>query len=184
MGILDFLGWAGDRGTPGPSASRADTETVRKIATALDRLDPDLARYVAAFAYVLSRVARADLEITEAETREMERLVREKGNLPEEQAVMVVQIAKTQNLLFGGAENFLVTREFEKIATREQKLSMLHCLFAVSAADRSISSAEDTTIRKIASELRLDHADFVAVKAAYADRLATRAKPEEPPAGS
>lgn len=95
---------------------------------------------------------------------------------------MVVQIAKTQNLLFGGAENFLVTREFESIATREQKIALLHCLFAVSAADRSISSAEDTTIRKIASELRLDHADFVAVKGCYADRLATRAKPGEPPA--
>jgi hypothetical protein len=96
---------------------------VRKIAAALDRLDPDRARYIAAFAYILSRVARADLQISDVELREMERLVQEHGGLPEEQAVLVVQMAKTQSTLFGGVENFLVTREFDKIATREQKIA-------------------------------------------------------------
>jgi len=180
MGILDRFGWGGAGQAKASSGSSADTETVRKIATALDRLDPERARYVAAFAYILSRVARADLEISAEETREMERIVQEKSGLPEEQAVMVVQMAKTQNTLFGGVENYLVTREFEKIATREQKIALLHCLFAVSAVDRSISSVEDTTIRKIASELRLDHADFIAVKSLYADRLAARGGPEGP----
>ena len=108
----------------------------------------------------------------------MERLVSEKGGLTEAQAVMVVQMAKTQSVLFGGVENFLVTREFEKIATREQKIALLHCLFAVSAADRSISSSEDTTIRAIARELNLDHVDFIAVKSAYGGLLATKDKPE------
>ena len=177
MGILDFLGLGGPGGPVPVRGSSAETETVRKIAAELDRLDPDKARYIAAFAYILSRVARADLQVTDDETNEMERIVQEKGGLPEEQAVMVVQMAKTQNLLFGGSENFLVTREFEKIATREQKIALLHCLYAVSAADRSISSAEDTTIRTIANELRLDHSDFIAVKSGYVDYLATR-KPD------
>jgi len=174
MGILDLLGWGGDRKEQAPSLSPADTETVRKISLALDRLEPERARYIAAFAYLLSRVAAADLAISGEESREMERIVEEKGGIPEAQAVMVVQMAKTQNVLFGGVENFLVTREFDKIATREQKLALLHCLFAVSAADRSISSAEDTTIRKIASELRLEHSDFIGVRLAYVDRLASR----------
>ena len=174
MGILDRLGWGGDRKTRESGGSPADTETVRKIAAALDRLDPDRARHIAAFAYILSRVARADLEISAEETREMERIVQERGGLPEEQAVMVVQMAKTQNVLFGGVENFLVTREFEKIATREQKIALLHCLFSVSAVDRSITSAEDTTIREISSELRLSHAEFIEAKSGYVDRLAAR----------
>jgi len=178
MHILDLFGWRGDRKPETPSASSADTETVRKIAAALDRLEPETARYIAAFAYILSRVARADLSISDPELNEMERLVREKGGLPEEQAVMVVHMAKTQSILFGGVENFLVTREFDKIATREQKIALLHCLFAVSAADRSISSAEDTTIRAIADELHLDRADFIAVKSAYGDLLATRTRTE------
>lgn len=181
MSILELFGWRGDRKTQAPAASPADTETVRKIAAALDRLDPDKARYIAAFAYILSRVARADLQISEAELRTMEQLVQEKGGLPEEQAVMVVQMAKTQSILFGGVENFLVTREFDKIATREQKIALLHCLYGVSAADNSISSAEDTTIRTIADELRLDRADFIAVKSAYGSLLASRNRTDETP---
>ena len=180
MHISDLFGWRSDLKAPAAAASSADTETVRKIAAALDRLDPDRARYIAAFAYILSRVARADLSISEEELREMERLVREKGGLPEEQAVMVVQMAKTQSILFGGVENFLVTREFDKIATREQKIALLHCLYAVSAADGSISSAEDTTIRAIADELHLDRAEFIAVKSAYGGRIASRNRPGEP----
>jgi uncharacterized tellurite resistance protein B-like protein len=177
MRIFDLFGWRGDRKAEAPAASASDTETVRKIAAALDRLEPDKARYIAAFAYILSRVARADLQIDEAECREMERLVCQQGGLPEEQAVMVVQMAKTGSILFGGVENFLVTREFDKMATREQKIGLLHCLYGVSAADATISSAEDTTIRAIADELHLDRADFIAVKSAYGSRLASRNRP-------
>jgi uncharacterized tellurite resistance protein B-like protein len=169
MGVLDFLGW--NKATPERARSQADTEAVRKIAGALERLDPDRARYLAAFAYLLSRVASADLKISPEETRAMERIVVERGALPEEQAVLVVHAAKTQNALFGGVENFLVTREFNRIATREQKLALLHCLFSVSKADASVSTVEDVTIRQIASELHLEHHEFIAVKSAYRDSL-------------
>lgn len=156
---------------PSAPASSAETDTVRKITEALDRLEPDRARYVAAFAYVLSRVASADMEISPEETRAMEAIVTERGGLPEEQAIIVVQMAKTQSRLFGGTENYLVTREFNRIATREQKLALLDCLFAVSASDESIVSAEDTEVRKIASELGLAHGDFIAVKSRYREHL-------------
>ena len=77
------------------------------------------------------------------------------GHLPEDQAILVVQIAKSQNQLFGGTENFLVTREFRDMASREQRLELLDCLFAVSAADDSISTVEENQIRQISSELGL-----------------------------
>lgn len=178
MGILESLGWR--RAPKDAGADTPDTETVRKIAAELDALGPARARHVAAFAYLLSRVANADREISEEETREMERIVQEEAGLPEAQAVLVVHMAKTQNALFGGVDNFLVTREFRTIASREEKLSLLRCLFAVSAADRSISSVEDGTIRQIASELMLEHADFIAVKSAYREHLAVLRKPKDP----
>ncbi len=169
MGILELLGL---RGAPPPdSASSAETAAVRKIAASLDRLPPDQARYIAAFAYVLGRVAHADLEITDDESREMERIVRAKGGLSEDQAILVVQMAKTQALLFGGTENFLVTREFKDIADREQKLALLDCLFAVSSADGGVSTVESNVIRQIADELKLDHRDYVAVRSKYRDHL-------------
>jgi uncharacterized tellurite resistance protein B-like protein len=175
MGLLSFLGWYG-ASTPRGSAEE-ETETVRKIAAALERLPPDHARYLAAFAYLLSRVANADMEISGEETRAMERIVAERGDLPEEQAVLIVHMAKSQNTLFGGVENFLVTREFHRIATHEQKIALLHCLYAVSSADRSVSVVEDATIRQIASELFLDHREFVAVRHAYRDFLAVLKEP-------
>lgn len=169
MSILRFLGLAENET---PASAGAETETVRKIVDRLDRLEPDRARFVAAFAYILSRAARADLEISDEETAAMERIVSKLGGLPEEQAIIVVQMAKTQNLLFGGTENYLVTREFNRIASREEKLALLDCLFAVSAADETITTVESNVIRQIAEELLLDHADFIEVRSRFRDRLA------------
>jgi uncharacterized tellurite resistance protein B-like protein len=146
------------------------TETVREIIRQLDGLEPTRARYLAAFSYVLARVANADLEISEVETREMERLVRELGELPEEQAILAVQIAKSQQLLFGGTEDYLVTRELNAIASREQKEQLLHCLFAVSAADDAIDQDEENEIRRISEELGFEHRELTAIRSNYNDK--------------
>lgn len=172
--ILKFLGY-----DPGRVAGSAETDTVRKIVSALDRLAPDRARYVAAFAYILSRVARADLTISEPEVRAMEAVVVHEGGLAPEQAVLVVQMAKTQAILFGGTENYLVTREFNRLAGREEKLALLRCLFAVSASDESVSVKEDNEIRRISKELHLTHRDFIETRSAFRDHLPALRKPPE-----
>jgi len=144
-----------------------DTETVRRITRELDLLDDDEARYLAAFAFVLARVANSDMEISEDENRRMEEVVRDIGGLTEAQSVLVVQIAKSQQLLKGGTENYLVTREFNKVSDRDQKERLLHCLFEVSAADDSISLVEESEVRKIATELKFDHREFSAIRSQY-----------------
>ncbi|HEX5474923.1 MAG TPA: TerB family tellurite resistance protein [Vicinamibacterales bacterium] len=159
---MSILGWLGlDREAP---RQGSDVEAVREIAHALDGLEPARARFVACFAYLLGRVARADEQITPDESRAMERLVAERGLLPEAQAVIVVQMAKTQGRLFGGTEDFLVTREFDRIASREEKLAVIDCLFAVCETDQSIVTVEDNEIRQIANELKIEHADYVAIR--------------------
>ncbi|MEO8050381.1 MAG: TerB family tellurite resistance protein [Acidobacteriota bacterium] len=167
MSIRSFLGMVG-----GSQQKRsAETETVRKVLDALDHLEPSRARFVATFGYQLSRVANADLKISPEETRAMELIVMEYGGLPEEQALIVVQVAKERAQFFGGTENFLVTREFDRLATREQKLALLDCLFAVAAAEGDISVVEDNEIRQITSEIHLDHPDFIQVRSRWVDRL-------------
>lgn len=165
--LKKLLGMTGD-GEPGEDDS--STETVRRIAGELEAMPTDRARYVAAFAYVLSRVAHADLSISRQETRKMEEIVRRVGRLPAEQAVLVVEIAKSQARLFGHTEDFLVTRELRDVSTDEQRREVLDCLFAVSAADESISGAEETQIRQIASELGFAHAEYVAARADWSDK--------------
>jgi uncharacterized tellurite resistance protein B-like protein len=161
-------------------ASLPETDTIRKIAQQLDALEPERAKYIAAFAYVLSRVARADLHISPEEARMMERIVVELGKLPEDQAIIVVQMAKSQNVLFGGTENFVVTREFKQMATYEQKLALLECLFAVSSADDSISTIEDNEVSQVAKELGIEPRDYSAVRSEFRRHLAVLKKTPRP----
>jgi len=148
-----------------------DIAPLRETLDALDHLEPGRARYLAAFAYLLGRVAHADQHVSAQETEAMEALVREQGGLTDEQAMMVVQLARTSNLLFGGTANFLVAREFSATATYEQKLALMRCLFAVSASDATISLAEEGEIHRIARELRIEQADLTALRVAHRKHL-------------
>ena len=165
MSILKWLGLSAKEDRPPDEA-----DVVRKLTDALDSMDPETARYLGTFAFILSRVANADLDISDDETRVMEQIVMERANLPEAQAVLVVQIAKTQNRLFGSTEDFLATREFKARTNREQRLEMLECLFAVSAADDNISPVEEAEIRKISTEIGRSHEDYVAIRATFRDK--------------
>ncbi len=148
-----------------------DTETVARIAAELDQLEPDRARFLAAFAYVLARVARADLEVSDAETRKMVELVREFSDLPPAQATLVVLMAKTHAIALGGTENYLVTRQFRELSTRGQRIDLVRCLFAVAAADENISSVENTEITQIGGELGFTREEIAGLRASFRDQL-------------
>lgn len=165
MSLLDLL-----RSRAAQPSAAGDTDTVRRIVGELDKLDAARARYLAAFAYVLSRVAGADLDISDVETAEMVRLVERVGHLPEAQAIVVVEIAKSQNRMFGGTENFLVTREFREIASAEQRRELLECVFAVAAADQAITGEEEAQLWQIASELGFRQEEYVQVRLKYSDK--------------
>lgn len=141
------------------------------IEQALDGMEAERARFVACFAYILGRVARADHHVTAQETAEMERLIVERAGLSPAQAALAVQLATAHGLKHGGTEDFLVTREFARLAGRDQRLALLDCLFLLSASDRSIVLLEDNEVRRIASELKLEHSDFIASRSAYLQHL-------------
>ena len=158
-------------GTTPRSDSSGETETVRRIAARLERLPQERARHLAAFAYVLARVANADLRITETETDAMLGLVREHSGLSEEEALLAVEIAKSQARLLGGTENYVVTREFREISSRDERVDLMQCLYAVAAADGTIAGAESTEIAKIAEELGFLPEETVAMRAPWRDKL-------------
>ena len=153
------------------TAERQDIAPLRETLDALDHLEPERARYLAAFAYLLGRIAHADHVVSAEETSAMETLVREQGQLSVEQAMVVVQLAKTSNRLFGGTANFLIAREFSTLATYEQKLALMRCLFAVSSTDQAISTAEEGELYRIAKELLIDPPDLLALRLAHQRHL-------------
>lgn len=169
MSLLRFLGLEND---PAKDRESGDTASVRRIAAKLDRLDRADAKYLAAFAFVLARIANADLKIDDSETQEMERALSALSGLSEGEIALAVEIAKSQARMLGGTENYVVTREFRSISTREQREQLLQCLYAVAAADGSISNVESAEIATIAGELGFTRPEANSLRGQYRDKLA------------
>ena len=153
------------------SADQAETETVRRIVRALEQVDPARRRYLAGFAYVLARAAQADLEITDAEARVMEHVVSQIGGVPEAQAVLVVEIARNQAELYGGTEDYLVTREFSSSATDEERRAAVAACFAVAASDDEITAQEYAELTEIAEELGLSRDELNEIRNEYREQI-------------
>ncbi|HEY7524920.1 MAG TPA: TerB family tellurite resistance protein [Candidatus Limnocylindrales bacterium] len=163
--------------SPSLAGTAEETATVRRIAERLDSLPPERARYLAGFAYILSRAAQADLDISAAETRAIEQFVVEHGGLDAAQAVIVVQMAKIQARHQGATEDYLVTREFRNHATPEQRLEVLRSCFAIAAADQAIGGDESAAINQIASELDVDREELRRLRAEHAPLFSALRRP-------
>jgi uncharacterized tellurite resistance protein B-like protein len=176
MALRRFLGLGGDSTANSTAmnarSASADTDTVRRIIGQLEQLDVDDRRYLAGFAYILARAAHSDLEISADESALMEQIVSGIGGLSESQAVLVVEIAKHQSELYGGTEDFLVTREFASRASDEQKRKVVEACFAVVAADHQITADEYAEMTQIADELDLTREELNVIRREYRDQLA------------
>ena len=150
-----------------PAATEDRVSPLRDVITALERLEPSRAQHLARFAYLLGRVAHADRSVSPEETAAMERLVREEGRVSEEQAILVVGLAKSSNQLFGSVADFEVARDFATHASYEEKLALARCLFAVAASDEAISMTEETEIHRILTQLRNEASDLTALRVAH-----------------
>jgi len=173
--IRSLLGLGGD------APPERETATLREIAARLDALEPDTARYLAAFACVLARVAHCDLDTSDAESQAMRRILAQIGGLSPEHATLVVEIAHERGALEGGTEHYLVTRRFREIASREQRLGLVRCLFEVAAADTHITTAEEVEISRVGSELGLTHAEIAALRSGFREHLAVLRRSEPAP---
>jgi uncharacterized tellurite resistance protein B-like protein len=177
MALRRILGIGGSGGQPVAGAARnagpdePETATIRRIVRELETVEPERRRYLAGLAYVLGRAAHADLEITAEETQQMERIVSDIGGLPEAQAVLVVEIAKHQAELYGGTEDYVVTREFAARATEEQRRAAVAACFAVVASDHEITAEEYAELTQLAHELGLSRAELNQVRHEYRDKL-------------
>jgi uncharacterized tellurite resistance protein B-like protein len=159
MGWLSWLGF--------------DTDTDQRLGD-LDRRGDRLAegqsRRLAAFAGVLARVARADLTVTPDEAKAMVALVGDFGRLDEADASLVVDTAVELSRRRGASSDYLATRELKALMSDDDRAGLLRCLFAVSAADDSVSLAEEEEIRQIATQLGFEHEAYVAARSEVRDK--------------
>lgn len=166
MGIRTLRSWLGVDRPETPEHS-----PLRDLVQTLDRMEPERARHLARFAYLLGRVAHADRHVSPEETQTMERLIVEHGDLTPAQATVVVGLAQTSNLLFGGTADFQVAQEYTEHATYADKLALARCLFAVAATDESISLAEESEIHRIVNQLKILPQDLTALRLEHSQLL-------------
>ena len=106
----------------GGDDDESNSPTIARIAEALDGMPKERAHYIAAFAYVLARTAHADLRIEDSEVEAMNRATASLGDLNDDEAKLAVEIALSQTREEGGTANYLVTRKFRDMSTRETAL--------------------------------------------------------------
>jgi len=143
-----------------PVAAAGGGDVIHRIADELDRLDP--------------RVANADHQVSADEVAAMEALVADKGGVTADQAALVVQMARTQQKLFGATDDFLVTRELGRTASYAQKVALIDCLYAVASADQRIFAAEGDEIGRIGRELKVDQTELSRLRSQYREFLEAR----------
>jgi uncharacterized tellurite resistance protein B-like protein len=111
--------------------------------------------------------------ITDEEVVLMERTLVERTGISAGRHV--VEISRQQARLFGSTEDYLVTREFKRVSTPEQRLGVIRACFQVAAANDEISSPESAVLNQIATELEIDPADFDAVRTEHREQSVVRA---------
>ena len=165
MSILDLLGLGAK--ASGQEAPDRPPTAMEQIVERLKNMPTKEAEWTAAFAMVMARAARADFEISLEETSAIERLLEQYGGLDPEQASLVAEMVTNRNLLLGAGDDYLATREFRRIAREGGQEKVLHCLFAVSAADDEISLVEEEEIGRVAQELGIEDGKLAAIRAEF-----------------
>ena len=109
----------------------------------------------------------------------MVRLLVDRAHLAPEQAAIVIGLATSKIVHVRGTEDYLVSREVAARATIEEKRALIDGLYAVCAADGLISTIEDNDVRRVASEIDLEHHDVVDIRASTGSRSRSSRAGEE-----
>ncbi len=175
MSLLDFLGLGGRAQAP-----RSEPASLREIGARLEGLPPEEARFAAAFAYLLARIAGADLRTEDSERLEMVRHLERFGELDADRAKLLGQTAVQAAWTYSASDDHLVARAFRDMSEPEERLRLLRCLYAVAAADQTISTREDNAIFEIATTLDMPREAVVGIRADFREYLgALKALPGE-----
>jgi len=164
MSLLKRLGLA--RSDP-PPRSRL-TAAVREH---LERLPPERAEFVAAFAGLLARVARADTDVSDAERRALGRVIKRSAGLSAAESEAVADTVVHHTTTLAGIDYSSLTSTFNELGSQADKEKLIDCLYAVATADSTVSVVEDEEIRQVARALLLTHAQFIGIRTRYKEKL-------------
>ena len=175
MSLLRFLGL----GATGAGRD-AEPESLILLGRQAEALPPESARLTAAFAYLLARVAGADLRTEGVEKQAMAERLAQFAQVDLETARALAEAAVQASDLHSATDDHLVARAFSDMADTAERHRLLRCLYAVAAADETITTMEDNEIFEIASAIGVGRSEVIAIRSEWRDALGTlRALPKE-----
>lgn len=175
MSLFRFLGLSA-----GADPVQREPESLREIGARLSMLAPEDARFIAAFAYLLARVAAADLRTEKGERKVIAERLESVAGLERERAEILSEAAIAAAASHSPSDDHLVARTYRELSTDEERQRLVRCLYAVAAADSSITTAEDNEIFEIATEIGMGRGDVVALRVEFKEHLAVlKALPRE-----
>lgn len=164
MSLLARLGFG--RSSPPPAHG-----LMASIKDHLARLPEPRAELVAAFAGLLVRVAHADGDVSDAERRVLHDLVAAHAGLTPEESAAVAEIVVHQTTVLAGIDYAALTRTFNEMGNAADKEHLIDCLYAIATADDTVSVIEDDEIRQVSRAVLLTHAQLIAVRTRYREKL-------------
>ncbi len=141
-----------------------DLASIRQAISETGSLTSERRRFLAGYAYILVRVARADGVINDDEIAAVESAVIEAGELHEPQGVLLVALASRMNSLYGATEDYAFTRDFARQSSPQRLQRLLRACVVVGAADGPITTTEATELREIGRELGFTSEEVDAIR--------------------
>ena len=175
MSLLRFLGLGGRN-----SGRESEPASIASLVTQLDELPAEDSRFIAAFAYLLARIAGSDLRVDDKERATIVERLGSFAEIGAERAELLATAALQLAELNSASDDHLVARAFRDMSDERSRLSLLRCLYAVAAADDLITTAEDNEIFEVATEIGISRTDVIALRAEHREKLgALKALPRE-----
>ena len=168
MSLLRFLGLDHDR-----SGRESEPASLIELGAQLEGLPEDEARLAAAFTYLLARVAGADLRTEAPERASIAERLGAFADLQASQAELLADTAIRVADLHGASDHHLVARAYRDMSSHVDRLRLLRCLYAVAAADDTITTVEDNQIFEIATEIGVGRNDVIAIRSEWKNYLGT-----------
>lgn len=132
---------------------------------------PEKLAILSCVAGLLARIAYVDMKLDQGEADKMSVILAHWGELGDEEANWLTQVAFDEVKSLGGLENHLYCHPLNKLLPKEERLELLSALFAIAASDSSVSGEETEEIRLIAKGLLLEPPDFIAAKLSVKEYL-------------
>ena len=168
MSLLRFLGLTGHE-----AGRDATPSSLIELEDELGSLPPDESRFVSAFAYLLARIAGADLRTHQVEQNEIARHIEGFAAISAEHAEILAKSAVRVAEDNGSTDDHLVARAFRDMTDAAERIRLMRCLYAVAAADDSISTQEDNEIFEVGRAIGVPREDIVALRSEFRQYLGT-----------